>query len=113
MALQSPVLPEDAATLGDIEPYEPGKLVAGDASNQPGDLMRLSRDLPDAHLGQQHRVELIFDPKTSALLAEQTVLVNTRTRTSTVTSWTVYLKSGVVDSVNSTKLVSGRGGGPA
>ncbi len=42
--------------------------------------------------------ELIFAPKTSALLDEQTVLVDTRTHTRTVTSWTVYIASGVVDS---------------
>ena len=53
--------------------------------------------------------ELIFDPKTSALLAEQTVTVNIRTKTSTVTSWTVYLSSGVVDSITSTPPPSAPG----
>ena len=56
MAVQSPVLVVDAAMLGDIEPHEPGKMVVGHTSDQPGDLARLSRNLPDADLGQQHRV---------------------------------------------------------
>jgi hypothetical protein len=43
--------------------------------------------------------ELIFAPKTSALLDEQTVLVNTKTHSHTITSWTAYVASGVVSSV--------------
>ena len=43
--------------------------------------------------------ELIFAPKTSALLDEQTVLVNTKAHTRQVTSWTAYIATGVVDSV--------------
>lgn len=42
--------------------------------------------------------ELIFDPQTSALLAEQTV----DEHTGSVLDWTCYLSSGVVDSTNST-----------
>src|SRR6266699_3468210 len=56
VAFQSPVLVVDAVMLGEIEPYEPGKMVVGDASYQRRDLTRLSRKLPDAHLRQQHRV---------------------------------------------------------
>lgn len=43
--------------------------------------------------------ELIFAPKTSALLDEQTVLVNTRAHRAAITSWTAYIATGVVDSV--------------
>lgn len=43
--------------------------------------------------------ELIFAPQTSALLDEQTVLVNTRAHTRAITSWTAYIATGVVDSV--------------
>ena len=43
--------------------------------------------------------ELIFAQKTSALLDEQTVLVNTKAHTRTVTGWTAYIATGVVDSV--------------
>jgi hypothetical protein len=42
--------------------------------------------------------ELIFDPRTSALLAEQTV----EEQTGSVLDWTCYLSSGVVDSTHST-----------
>ena len=44
------------------------------------------------------RHELIFDPQTSALLAEQTV----DEHTGSVLDWTCYLSSGVVDSTSST-----------
>ena len=42
--------------------------------------------------------ELIFDPQSSALLAEQTVVEGT----GSVLDWTCYLSSGVVDSTSST-----------
>lgn len=41
--------------------------------------------------------ELIFDPQTSALLAEQTI-----DNTGTVVGWTAYLASGIVDSISAT-----------
>jgi hypothetical protein len=43
--------------------------------------------------------ELIFAPKTSALLDEQTVLVNTKAHTRKITTWTAYVATGVVNSV--------------
>lgn len=50
--------------------------------------------------------ELIFDPQTSALLAEQTVVVHRSDSTpfppGTVTSWTAYLASGIVNSTTAT-----------
>ncbi len=52
---------------------------------------------------------LIFNPKTSGLLAEETLV--TGGGKTTLTAWTVYLKSGVVDSLTSTTLVTGNGGG--
>jgi hypothetical protein len=52
---------------------------------------------------------LIFNPKTSGLLAKETLV--TSDGKTTLTAWTVYLKSGVVDSVTSTTLVTGNGGG--
>jgi hypothetical protein len=52
---------------------------------------------------------LIFNPSTSGLLAEET-LVTTAGKT-TLTAWTVYLKSGVVNSVTSTRPVTGNRGG--
>jgi hypothetical protein len=54
--------------------------------------------------GLSHR--LIFDPQTSALLAEQTVLVDRSQALpfapGTVLDWTVYVSSGVVDSTSAT-----------
>jgi hypothetical protein len=69
----------------------------------------ISRPPRGRYPSQYGMSELIFGARTSALLAEQTVLVNTRTGARTVTSWTVYLKSGPVDSVTSTRLVGGTG----
>jgi hypothetical protein len=50
-------------------------------------------------LGRYQLNELIFSPKTSVLLDEQIVLVNTRTHTRTVMYWNAYIASGVVGSV--------------
>jgi hypothetical protein len=51
--------------------------------------------------GERRLNELIFDPATSALLAEQTVTVNTTTGVSHLNDWTDYLRSGVADSTSS------------
>ena len=50
---------------------------------------------------------LIFAPKTSALLAEETFVTSTKSGRAVpgLTEWTVYLKSGIVGSVTSTKLL--------
>jgi hypothetical protein len=53
--------------------------------------------------GEYAEQELIFNPVTSALLAEQEVLVDTNAHTSTLGTWTVYLTSVVVDSTTSTQ----------
>jgi hypothetical protein len=49
------------------------------------------------------RNELIFDPSTSALMGEQTVVTGTPSvngePTGTVLDWTVYLKSAIVDTI--------------
>lgn len=52
---------------------------------------------------------LVFDPHTSKLIAEETFVTDTRTGKSTLTAWTDYLKSGIVDSKTSTHPVSGAG----
>jgi hypothetical protein len=70
-----------------------------------------------AHRGQvpAETIEsvLIFNPKTSKLLAEETFVTYTKTRKTSLTSWTVYLRSGVVDSIASTTPDSGNAGGSA
>jgi len=52
---------------------------------------------------------LIFDPKTSKLIAEETFVTYTRTGKTVLNSWTDYLKSGVVDSTTSTNPGSSAG----
>lgn len=55
------------------------------------------------------RSVLIFDPKTSKLIAEETFVTATKTGKTSLTAWTDYLKSGVVNSDDSTDQVSGAG----
>jgi len=52
---------------------------------------------------------LIFDPKTSKLIAEETIVTYTKTGKTALVAWTDYLKSGVVNSDTSTTPVSGAG----
>jgi hypothetical protein len=52
---------------------------------------------------------LIFDPKTSKLIAEETFVTHTKTGKNSLTAWTDYLKSGVVNSDDSTDPVLGTG----
>ncbi|HUB38594.1 MAG TPA: CU044_5270 family protein [Streptosporangiaceae bacterium] len=67
-----------------------------------------------AHRGQvpAETIEsvLIFNPKTSNLLAEETLVTYTKTGKTSLTSWTVYLRSGVVNSIASMTPVSGTPG---
>lgn len=59
-----------------------------------------------AYVSKGFSHQLIFDPQTSALLAEQSVLVDRSRafpfRPGTVLDWTAYLSSGVVDSTSAT-----------
>ena len=52
--------------------------------------------------GEIQQDELIFNRVTGALLAEQTAVVHTLTGARTLTNWTDYLSSGVVNSISST-----------
>jgi hypothetical protein len=52
---------------------------------------------------------LAFDPKTSKMIAEETIVTDTRTGKTALVAWTDYLKSGVVDSVTSTNPGSSAG----
>lgn len=57
--------------------------------------------------GNGYRNELIFDPTTAALLGEKSVVVdsaevNPHLPNGTVMGWSVYLSSGVVDSISQT-----------
>jgi len=59
-----------------------------------------------AYVAQGLRDELIFDPRTSALLGEQTTVADpSQVRglaAGAVVEWTSYLRSGVVDSTTAT-----------
>jgi hypothetical protein len=101
---------ETFTIIGDLlrETYAPPALRSAlytIASQLPGvQLIGTTRD----HLGRTGTAvayvadglshELIFDPQTSALLAEQTV----DQKTGSVVDWTSYLSSGVVDSTTAT-----------
>lgn len=66
--------------------------------------------------GELSESVLIFDPKTSKLLAEQQFLTPDKTKKTSLIAWTVYLVTGVVNSITSTtpvKGTSGGGSGPA
>jgi hypothetical protein len=52
--------------------------------------------------GRYEISELVFDPTTSQLIGEQTVMVDPSTNATTVLSWATYLSSGVVGSVTAT-----------
>jgi hypothetical protein len=52
---------------------------------------------------------LIFDPATSRMIAEETIVTSTKTGKTALVAWTDYLKSGVVDSLTSTTPVDGTG----
>jgi hypothetical protein len=61
---------------------------------------------PPQGLNKREIYEMIFDPQTSALLADQTVVAHRTNSTpfapGSVTNWTAYLTSGIVDSTTAT-----------
>lgn len=59
----------------------------------------LDRPPAGTYRGMYGLDELIFAPKSSALLDEQTVLVDTKAHTAAITSWTAYVATGIVNSV--------------
>lgn len=94
----------------------PGTKLLGTVTDQAGRsgvaIARWQRVAAHGHVpAQVNESVLIFAARTSALLAEETFVTYTRTHRRVLTSWTDYLKSGVVNSVNSTTLVTGSGGG--
>jgi hypothetical protein len=81
----------------------PGAKLLGTVTDQRG-----RRGIAIAHLqafprrAQIVKSVLIFDHKTSALLAEESLVTDTRTGKTALTAWTDYLKFGVVGSITST-----------
>lgn len=59
--------------------------------------------------GEIAKSVLVFDPKTSKMIAEESLVTITKTGKTTLMAWTDYLKSGVVNSETSTNPPSGAG----
>jgi len=109
---------ETFAIVGDLlrETYAPPQVRAAlfqIVSNLPGvQLIGASQDgvgrsgIAVAYTNADIRHELIFDPSTSALLGEQTVIADPTRNPSlpagTVVSWAAYLTSAIVDSTSAT-----------
>jgi len=94
--------PAVRSALYTIAAQLPGVQLIGAAHDQIG---RPGTAIAYVSNGLSH--ELIFDPQTSALLGEQTVVddpaqLNTTAPAGTVLDWTAYLSSGVVDSSTAT-----------
>jgi hypothetical protein len=83
--------PQLRAALYEVAAGLPGVQLVGDVKDQDG---RTGTAVGYTKNGIRH--DLIFDPKTSALLGERTV------RDGRVLTWTVYLAAGVVDSTSAT-----------
>ena len=84
--------PEVRSALYKVAAQLPGVALIGTTRDQLG---RAGTAVGYASNGNTH--ELIIDPRTSALLAEQTV-----DNTGAIVDWTAYLSSGVVDSTSAT-----------
>lgn len=87
------VSPDLRAAIYTVASELPGVQLLGTVQDQLG---RSGTGVAYVSNGISH--ELIFDPQTSALLAEQTVDESS----GTVVDWTSYLSSGVVDSTTAT-----------
>jgi len=96
-ALPSPV-PASSAGASDSPSPAPSDSLSPSPSDSPSPSSSASPG-PGGGSGGTAFSELIFDPGTSALLAEQTVLLRPDGSTKLV-DWSDYLLSGVVDSVN-------------
>jgi hypothetical protein len=75
--------------------------IKGHAATAGIGIAYVSRLPKNVYGGDIRKMEMIFDPRTSALLAEQVVLVDPHTHHSTVSSWTAYLGQGLVNSATS------------
>jgi hypothetical protein len=97
------VRPSLRAAIFTVAKSIPGVRLVGTVTDQAG---RSGIGLAYVHawpaLGEIGKSVLVFDPKTSKLIAEETFVTHTRTGKTVLNSWTDYLKSGVVDSTTST-----------
>jgi hypothetical protein len=88
----------------------PGVRLLGTVTDQDG---RSGIGLAYVHAypaqGEIAKSVLIFDPKTSKMIAEESLVTYAKTGKTALMSWTDYLASGVVNSETSTSTVSGTG----
>jgi hypothetical protein len=110
------VPPAVRAAIFKVAERIPGSKLLGTVTDQAGrsgiGIARWQRFAAKGQVpGQADESVLIFNPVTSALMAEETFVTYATTHKTVLTAWTVYLKSGVVDSVTSTTPVTGSGGG--
>lgn len=95
------ISPALRAALFEVAAHTPGVEVLGAVKDQAGRRGIGVAYVSYPHSNERELSELIFDPATAGLLAEQTVTVNTQTHVRTLTGWTVYLATGVADSMSS------------
>jgi hypothetical protein len=104
------VRPALRAAIFTVAERIPGVRLLGTVTDQVG---RAGIGLAYVHAfpaqGQVVKSVLVFDPKTSKMIAEETFVTYTKTGKTVLTAWADYLKSGVVDSETSTTPVSGTG----
>jgi hypothetical protein len=90
------------AALFDVAAQIPGVVLVGSITTPTGQHGTALAFVKGTSGNLQERDELVFDPSTSALLAEETLSYNTATGASKLSTWTSYLTSVVVDSTNAT-----------
>jgi hypothetical protein len=91
------------SALFEVASQIPGvQLLGSMATPQGATGVGLGYAYPAQSDGRYEISELVFDPTTSQLIGEQTVIVNPSTKVPTVISWVTYQSSGVVGSVTAT-----------
>jgi hypothetical protein len=93
--------PSVRSALFEVAAKIPGVQLLGPTKDHLGRVgvgLAYSQAPPDRALGSQGLYELIFDPTTSVLLGEQTVVINPSTGVKTITNWTSYVATAVVNS---------------
>ncbi len=110
MLRENYVRPALRAAIFAVAEHIPGVQLLGTVTDQVG---RSGIGLADVRAypaqGEIAKSVLVFDPKTSKMIAEESLVTNTKTGETTLMAWTDYLKSGVVNSETSTNPASGAG----
>jgi len=110
MLRETYVRPSLRAAIFTVAERIPGVRLLGTVTDQVG---RSGIGLAYLHAwpaqGEIGKSVLVFDPKTSKLIAEETLVTYTKTGKTALVAWTDYLKSGVVNSDTSTTPMTGAG----